>query len=45
MTSACNQLSAFSNHVEAQAGKKLTQAQADQLLTDAERIRATLGCG
>ena len=45
MTRACNQLGAFSNHVEAQAGKKLTQAQVDQLLADAERIRATLGCG
>lgn len=41
---ACNQLSAFINEVEAQAGKKLTQAQADQLIADANAIKTALGC-
>jgi hypothetical protein len=41
---ACNQVKAFVNQVEAQSGKKLTVAQANQLITSANRIRSTLGC-
>jgi hypothetical protein len=43
--SACNRLSAFTNEVNAQAGKALTEAQASQLVTLVERIQAALGCG
>ena len=42
--SACNQLSAFINQVQAQAGKKLTQQEAAQLLQIANAARAALGC-
>jgi hypothetical protein len=41
---ACNQLGAFLNYTQAQAGQKLTQAQADQLISFANQIRASLGC-
>lgn len=41
---ACNQLRAFENQVRAQSGKKLTTAQADDLLTRAAALRTTLGC-
>lgn len=41
---ACNQLGSFINEVKAQRGKELTAAQADQLVGDAERIRAVMGC-
>lgn len=41
---ACNQITAFINEVEAQAGKKLTQAQADQLIAGANEIKTALGC-
>ena len=40
----CNVLGAFINETQAQAGKKLTQAQAADLIADANRIRAVLGC-
>ena len=41
---ACNMLQAFLNKVRAQAGKKLTPDQADQLASEANEIRAQLGC-
>ena len=42
---ACNSLSAFLNEVRAQAGKKLNEAQAQQLTAAANDIRAQIGCG
>lgn len=44
VTAACNNLRAFINEVNAQAGKKLTAAQAAQLVAQANAIRASLGC-
>jgi FIMAH domain-containing protein len=41
---ACSSLSAFLNEVRAQAGKKLTEAQAQQLTAAANDIRAQIGC-
>jgi hypothetical protein len=41
---ACSDLAAFISHVQAQAGKKLTQAQADQLITAATQLRGEIGC-
>jgi hypothetical protein len=41
---ACNALSAFLNEVRAQAGNKLTEAQAQQLTAAANDIRAQIGC-
>lgn len=41
---ACNQLSAFINEVQAQAGKKIAAADAAALIAVASHIRATLGC-
>ena len=41
---ACNSLSAFLNEVRAQTGKKLTEAQAQQLTAGANDIRAQIGC-
>jgi arabinogalactan endo-1,4-beta-galactosidase len=41
---ACNQLSSFVNEVEAKRGKELTDAQADQLVRDAARVRSVMGC-
>ncbi len=41
---ACGSLGAFVNHVEAQSGKHLAMAQADQLLVGAAGIEAALGC-
>jgi probable HAF family extracellular repeat protein len=40
----CNSLSAFINEVRAQAGKALTQEDADLLIAAAEALMATLGC-
>ena len=40
----CNSLAAFISAVEAQRGKKITSAQADQLIAAAEQIKATLSC-
>ena len=40
----CNQLSAFSNEVNAQAGNKITQDQATSLLQQANAVAAHLGC-
>jgi hypothetical protein len=42
--SACQKLDAFSNEVQAQAGKSLTQADADRMIADARRIKAVIGC-
>jgi hypothetical protein len=42
--SACDSLQAFLNKVRAQAGKKLTPAQAEQLTTAVNEIRTQLGC-
>ncbi|MCA1614667.1 MAG: hypothetical protein LC795_11110 [Acidobacteria bacterium] len=41
---ACARLSDFVNHTRAQSGKKLTTAQAAQLIEGANAIRALLGC-
>jgi hypothetical protein len=41
---ACDILGAFTNEVEAQSGKSLTSDTAAQLIADATRIRAVLGC-
>ena len=41
---ACSALSDFLNEVGAQAGKKLTEAQAQQLTAAANNIRARIGC-
>jgi hypothetical protein len=41
---ACNQLGAFISQVQAQAGKKLTPAEATQLIDIANAARAALGC-
>ena len=43
-TSACSGLTDFISLVKAQSGKKLTAAQATSLITQANNIRATLGC-
>jgi hypothetical protein len=40
----CGQLSAFINETQAQSGKKLTVAQANQLIVAATRIEAVVGC-
>jgi Tol biopolymer transport system component len=42
---ACGELGALVNHARAQRGKKLTAAQADELIRRTSGIRATLGCG
>lgn len=41
---ACKKLAAFLNAVAAQSGKKLTPAQAAELLASANQIRAVLAC-
>jgi subtilisin-like proprotein convertase family protein len=41
---ACGSLQAFLNQVKAQTGKKLTEAQAEQLTDAANDIRTQLGC-
>ena len=41
---ACRALSDFINQTRALSGKKLTTAQADALITEANRIRGLLGC-
>ena len=43
-TQACQKLADFASHARAQSGKKLTTAQATRMITDAERIRAVIGC-
>ena len=44
MAAACAELNAFENQVMAQAGKKLTTAEAAGLLGDAQAIGAKIGC-
>ncbi len=41
---ACESLKAFTNEVRAQAGKAISAGQADQLISSANQIKATLGC-
>lgn len=41
---ACNVLGAFVNEVQAQSGNSLTTDEAAELVADATRIRAVLGC-
>lgn len=40
----CGNLKALIKHAEAQAGKKLTKAQAEQIIAAAQVIRISLGC-
>ncbi|HEY6214016.1 MAG TPA: hypothetical protein VIW45_17100, partial [Vicinamibacterales bacterium] len=42
--SVCGQLAAFINETMAQSGKKLTAAQANQLIASAQQIKAVIGC-
>jgi hypothetical protein len=44
VANVCGQLNAFINETQAQSGKKLTVAQADQLISAATRIEAVIGC-
>ena len=44
LSGACDQLTAFIHEVNAQAGKKLTLDQADQLIAGANQIKTALGC-
>jgi NHL repeat/FIMAH domain len=41
---ACDKLASFISAVGAQSGKKITAEDADDLIADAEAIRASLGC-
>lgn len=41
---ACSDLTAFTNHVKAQSGKKITTAEAEQLLAGAAAIKMSIGC-
>jgi len=43
-SAACGKLEGFINQVNAQEGKKLTSAEADELRQAAERIKASIGC-
>ena len=45
LQAACDSMGAFINHVDAQAGKKLTDDQANELVATATVIRQLLGCG
>jgi hypothetical protein len=44
LATACGLLNAFITEVQAQSGKKITAAQASQLLAAATQIKAVLGC-
>jgi hypothetical protein len=44
LTNACIQINSFVSEVMAQSGKKLTVAQADQLIAQANIIKTGLGC-
>ena len=44
VATACSKLGSFINEVQAQSGKALTMAQANQLVTAANQVRAILGC-
>lgn len=41
---ACGSLKALANHARAQSGKKLTQAQGDEIVADSQALRADIGC-
>lgn len=41
---ACDKLNSFINQVQAQSGKKIATPAADDLIVDARRIKAVLGC-
>jgi alpha-tubulin suppressor-like RCC1 family protein len=41
---ACNDLTAFANHVKAQSGKQLTTTQANALLAQIAQIKSAIGC-
>jgi len=43
-TTACGSVQALINLASAQAGKKLTQAQADEIIAQANHLRTVLGC-
>ena len=43
-TAACNELQALINEAQAQSGKKLTGAQAMEIISAAQAIRTALGC-
>ncbi|HYG10504.1 MAG TPA: hypothetical protein VD835_11190 [Pyrinomonadaceae bacterium] len=43
-SAACAKLADFTNQTRAQSGKKLTAAQATQLINEANSIRAAIGC-
>ena len=44
LSTACSNLTAFINHVIAQSGKKITVAQANELIAAAQGIKQLLGC-
>lgn len=44
LANACGGLNAFVNHVQAQAGKKISGVQAAQLVASAGRLAATMAC-
>ena len=44
VATACSSLTAFKNECAAQSGKKLTPAQATQLINAANLIKSNLGC-
>jgi hypothetical protein len=44
LTPACNQMNAFTHQVQAQSGKALTSAEANQLLLAATRTMTAMGC-
>ncbi|MGH2378739.1 MAG: LpqB family beta-propeller domain-containing protein [Candidatus Limnocylindria bacterium] len=44
ITTACDELSAFIKKTQAQAGKRIPASFASELIADAERVRAVLGC-
>ena len=44
VTTACNEMNAFVNAVMAQSGKKLTEAEANQLIAMANLVTASLDC-
>jgi hypothetical protein len=43
-SAACNDLAAFINHAQAQQSKKLSIAQAAQMIAGADQVIGTLGC-
>lgn len=44
VANACGDLSAFVNQVQAQAGKQIPQATADQLVASAQQLQTEIGC-